>query len=318
MDEQSYADRFSREVDGLLNRVGRIDAEPMSPEYRQAVDLVRRLIESDFSNGSRVRQTLRCQLLNRISQAEEDIPRKESMMTTLPFHPTRPLRGTLVTIVGVALLVLLALVLLYPGGPAVAAQGIEDGTKTIILGSYSVAQKVVASATGKPAPADGWNLVLPGAVVGGNGMPGSNPVVRTVTTLKEAQALAVFPIRTPAYLPSDYSLREIKLAPIWTGPAELLLPSNPIVVLFYSKSGAELAIAEQPVGPQAGSDPNVSMGAITGFSTTSTLDQVQIDGHIGVWADNHVLIWQVGTTSYMIAGTKLDLVEATRIAESLK
>lgn len=315
MDEQSRADCFSREVDSLLNREGRTDAKPMSGEYSQALDMAFTLSRTDYSHESRVRQTLRRQLLTQISQSGLANPRKKAMAPQMPY-PAHLRRG-LLTAVGGAFALLLVLMLLYPAGPSVAAQGVEDSAKVIVLGSYSMAQKAEAWAVGKPAPSDEWSIVLPGIAIGGNGISGSNPVVRTVPTLKEAQALAAFSIRTPAYLPKGYALREIKLAPIWTGPAELLLPAYPGVFLFFSGPGSDIVIAEQPVGPQATRDPTVSVGAMTGFQTTGTLDQVEINGHVAAWAKDHALLWQAGNISYMIVSANLTLEYATRIAESL-
>ena len=80
MNERDWADRFSSDVDGLLNQAGRTDSEPTPTEYRQALDLARTLATADFSAESQVRQELRRRLLNRIGAREGWQLRKEYAM----------------------------------------------------------------------------------------------------------------------------------------------------------------------------------------------------------------------------------------------
>jgi hypothetical protein len=64
MNEKDWADRFTRDVDNLLDEAGQTDAEPMSAEYSHTLDLARGLITADFSAESQTRQILRRRLLN--------------------------------------------------------------------------------------------------------------------------------------------------------------------------------------------------------------------------------------------------------------
>jgi len=66
MGEEKMAERFCRDVDGILlgTGAGQNLAGPVSEEYRRAVDLARTLAEEDFSGECRVRQILRLRLLD--------------------------------------------------------------------------------------------------------------------------------------------------------------------------------------------------------------------------------------------------------------
>ena len=234
-------------------------------------------------------------------------------------YPHYGLRRRLLIGIGSALVLLLVMMFLYPGGPTVFAQGIGNGAKLIVLGAYSTAQTIEAQVTGKPAPDNAWHIsIFPGYGEGGNGLPGTNPTVRSVADLKEAQKIASFQIKTPGYLPEGYSLREVKLAPIWTGPGALLFPSAPSVYLFYGGSGSDVVVVQKPVGPQPGSPPGTEVGTAVGFMTNGTLEEVDLDGRTAVWADDRLLMWEADDISYLVGGPKLSLGEATRIAKSLK
>jgi len=316
MNERDWADRFSRDVDSLLNEAGRTDSEPTLIEYRQALDLACTLATTDFSAESQVRQTLRRRLLNRIGARKGWQRRREPLMKAYPRHR---LRRRLLVAIGGALALLLVMMFLYPGGPAVAAQGIGNGVKLIVLGAYSTAQRIEAFVTGQPPPDNGWDVALfPGFGVGGNGLPGTDPAVESVADLEEAQELILFHLRAPGYLPEGYTLREIKLAPIWTGAGALLFTSNPNAFMFYEGPGPLVVIVQQPVGPQSSSDPNVAVGQVVGFATNGTLEEVNLDGRTAAWMDDRILMWEDDGVSYVVGGPDLSLDEAIRIAESLE
>jgi len=313
MDEQDWADRFSRDVEDLLNEAGRADAEPTPTEYRQALDVACILAATDWSGESQVRTALRRKLLNRIDAREG---RKDIAMKTYPHYG---LRRRLLIGIGSALALLLVMMFLYQGGPTVFAQGVGNGAKLIVLGAYSTAQQVEARVTGKPLPDDAWHIsIFPGYGEGGNGFPGTNPTVRSVADLKEAQKIVSFQIKTPGYLPEGYVLREIELAPIWTGPGALLFPSAPNVYLFYGELGSDIVVVQKPVGPQPGSPPDTEVGTSVGLMTNGTLEEVDLDGRKAAWADGRLLMWEANGISYLVAGPKLSLDEAIRIAKSLK
>ncbi len=315
MNEQDWAYRFSHEVDDLLSKSGHVDFEPSPDDYRELLDLARTLIVTDFSHESREEHRLRWRLLERLDSPAVQRSRKESV-----FKPTPPLsvRRRLLASITVALAILLAVTFLFPGGPVAAAQSIANGVKLIVLGTYTTAQQIESIITGEPLPDDTWNIVLfPGVGVGGNGPPGTYPTVSSVKDLEEAQELTLFHIREPAYLPEGYILKEIKLAPVWTGLGDLLFPINPNVFFFYVGPDQDIVIVQQPVGPQPIGESGVVAGNFIGFATNGTLVEVEMNGHIAAWADDRLLIWEQDGVSYMVGGIGLNLEEAIRIATSL-
>jgi hypothetical protein len=312
MDERDLADRFNQDVDRLLNAAGRTDAEPVPTEYRRMLDVARRLASTDFSPDSDSRLALRRRLLSRMD-AQENL-RKEKPMRT---YPQLRLRRPLLVAIGVALVLLVAEMLLYPGGPAAAAYNVSTNVKLIVLGAYSRAQQIEAFVEGKPMPDDGWDVELfKGFGVGGNGLPGTNPEVRTVATFEEAQELVSFRIQVPTDLPEGYALREVKVAPLWTGPGAWL-PSNPGAYLFYGGPAEDIVIRESPVGPMPSGNPNVAVGGSFGFMTNGPLEEVTFNGHPAAWAEP-VLLWEENGISYIVGGPEMSLEEAMRIAESLR
>jgi hypothetical protein len=312
MNEQDVAERFSQDVDRLLAEVGRTDPEPLPTEYRQTLDVAHRLASTDFSPESDSRLALRHRLLSQMD-ARENLGKEKPMRT----YPQLNLRRPLLVAISLALVIFLVEMFLTPGGPAVAAYNVSTNVKLIVLGAYSTAQKVEAFVTGKPMPDDGYDVVLfKGFGVGGNGLPGTNPEVRTVTTLEEAQDLVSFRIRVPEYLPEGYALREVKVAPVWTGPGAWL-PSNPGAYLFYEGPSEVIVIAQRPVGPMPSGDPNVAVGVFSGFMTNGPLEEVTFNGHPAAWAEP-VLLWEEHSISYIVGGPEVSLDESIQIAESLK
>ncbi len=315
MNEQDWADRFTEDVDRLLHGTSQMDVESSSAEYRQMLDLARTLAATDFSSESRVRVVFRRRWLDRVDTQEAD---KEPLIRPYLLHPGVQRRRLWAAMCS-ALALLLVLTFFYPGGPTVAAQSIGNGARLIVLGAYSTAQKVEAYVTGQPLPEDSWHVqVFPGYGVGGNGLPGTNPIVRSTADLQEAQKLTTFHIRTPGYLPAGYNLQEIKLAPIWTGAGAWVVAQNPNAFSFYRGPGPDIAIVQQPVGPEVSHDPNVAVGVIVGFLTNGTLEEVKVRGHTATWADDHLLMWEEDGISFVVSGPRLTLDEAIHIAESLR
>jgi hypothetical protein len=317
MDERDWADRFICDVDGLLMEAGRMDSGPLPAEYRQALEMARLLATVDFSVESRERHALRLRLIDRARAWGGE--KKESPARAFRLRRRRGHR--LLVVIGGALVLLLAMVFLYPGGPAVAAQSIGNGIKMVVLGAYSTAQQAEAFVTGRPPPDPdgGWHIsIFPGHGVGGNAPPGTNPAVESVASFEEAQRRTAFSLRAPDYLPPGYVLREIKLAPVLTGPGTLLFSSNPNAFLFYEGPGPGIVIIQQSVGPQPGGNSSVAVGQVVGLVTDGPLVEVDLSGRTAAWADDCLLLWEENGISYEVGGPGLSLDEAVRIAESLK
>jgi len=184
MNEQDLADRFSHDVDSLLNRAGRTDSEPMPTEYRQALDLARTLATTDFSAVSQVRQELRRLLLNQIGTQGERQRQK-----AYPIRPSFWGRRSAVTLTAVlaAFFLIGSVLLLAPQVRAVAARSLEAGIE-IVLQRVRVREA-------KPQ----WRWELPASEVS------------TYATVAEAQEHVDFPIREPAYLPPGFRLEGVQV-----------------------------------------------------------------------------------------------------------
>jgi hypothetical protein len=315
MNEQDRVDRFSQDVNTLLEKSGHIGSEPLPEDYREVLTVAQTLAHIDFSQESLERQAIRNRLLSIIDSSKATSGSRNYMRSLRSYKLRKRL---LISITG-ALALLVVITISFPGGPAAAAQSISDGAKVIVLGAYSTAQRIESFITGKPIPHDTWDVsFFPGLGVGGNGLPGTNPVVRTLHSFQNAQELTNFRIRKPGYLPEGYSLKEIKLAPVWTEAGALLFKSNPNAFLFYRGPGPDIVIAQQPVGSEVIGDTGMAVGQVIGFVTNGTLIEVKLNGHIAAWADDRILIWEQDGLSYIVGGLDLNLEEAIRIGTSLR
>jgi hypothetical protein len=313
MDEQDWADRFDRDVEDLLNKARRADTEPMPTGYGQALDMARTLTATDWSEESRVQAALRRRLLNQIDAREE---RKD---TAMKMYPHYGLRHRLLIGIGSALALLLVMMFLYPGGPTVLAQGISEFVQSVVLGQYTTIHQVnpnqaVPASTRMPPPAtpiveqrnDLWVIRTAIGNFAGNVLPGQDATVRHFSTFDEAQAVVLFSLCQPSYLPAGYTLREAMVTPLdW-------------VLLFYGGPSGDIILAQMPGGERPGGDAWHSTFVKTGTLTDNPIEQVTLNGQPAGWVDGHSLMWEDKGISYTLGGLNLSLDEATRIAESLK
>ena len=316
MNEREWADRFSRDVDSLLNEAGRTDSEPTPAEYRQALDLARTLATTDFSAESQVRQSLRRRLLNQVGAREGWQRRKEITMRTF-FRQRHPA----VILAAVVLVALLVVTLAWPGALTAAAQGITDFVQGLRLGPHTIIQQVdpdwAASHSTKPPPAtpvvkqrsDGWTIQMALGNFGGNVLPGWDVTVRRFSAFDEAQAAIPFSLRQPGYLPVGYALREAMVAP---GDATFL---------FYDGPNGDIILVQTPVYDRVEKQSDnyvVGTAVVIGMLTDKPIEEVTLNGRRAGWVEGNGLIWEADGVSYTLGGANLSLDEAIRIAESLE
>jgi hypothetical protein len=314
MNEREWADRFTHEVNGLLDEARRTDSEPMLAEYRQALELARTLVTLDLSDESRVRTTLRRQLLNRVGKQEERQPHREN--SRCAFWQRRPL----LSLLAVSLVAFLMVALTWPGALAAAAQGIENWVHSLKVGQNTSIHQVnptqanpdQASSPRLPATpiveqrGDLWIIRTAAGNFAGNVLSGHDAVVYRVHTFGEAQASVPFPLRQPDDLPSGYTLREAMVTPsAW-------------VFLFYAGPNGEILLAQYPVGRQPSNAGGYVNSAMVGTLTDQPIEAVTLNGQPAAWVEGHSLMWETDGVSYVLGGATLSLEEAIRIAESLK
>ena len=186
---------------------------------------------------------------------------------------------------------------------------LNDLIKTVILGPYTTAYQVEPSEdhTPLPTPEDHWSIKTEIGNFGGNTAPGVPPVIRTVSTFEEAQALVNFHLLAPGFLPEGYALREIKLAP----------EGIDWVLLFYGGPGADIIIVQMFVGQLPSDDPNTVSAFASGLITDGTMEEVDFDGRPAVWVEGDHLMWEAGDRSITVGGLDLGLETAMKIARSL-
>jgi hypothetical protein len=318
MNENELAERFDRDVDQMLSSNLKHHDEPTSTEYRQAIDLARKLTSTDFSVTSIIKKPLLNQLLSS--------NRKETTMLNV----SRRMIG-----LRLMLFVLVSLLLLFMVSPItfqVAAKNLADFIKTIRVGDYTWIQQneKPENATHQP------DLLLSEPVVeykdgiwilrtfignfGGDPLPGHNKKVQSFDSIEDAQAIAPFSIHKPSALPAGHELQAVMVTP------------SDWVFLFYSNSKGNLVIAQLPVGEITVNQPSemtnsVPVGPVTvgqkntvgvGMLTDKDVETVLVNNQPASWVEGTGLMWESEGMSFMAGGTGLTKEEVIQIAESMK
>ena len=315
-DEQDWADRFGRDVDGLLNQVGQTDPKPLPTEYRQALDLARTLATVDFSDESQVRHTLRRRLLNQIGAREGWQLRKEYIMRTF-FRQRR----AAVILASVVLVGLLVVTLAWPGALTAAAQAIEDFVQSLGVGPHTTVRQVdpewATAHPQRPLPATPvveqrgrlWTIRTAIGNFGGNPLPGNDAAVKRFDTFNEAQAAAPFDLRKPGYLPAGYTLRETMVTP------------SEWAFLFYDGPYGDIILVQALVYTRVEKISETEMvgtSSSIGILTDGPIEEVELNGRRAAWVEDRSLTWEAEGVSFLLGGPSLSLGEAIRIAESLE
>lgn len=323
MNERDWADRFDRDVERSLRRGWPQDEVSTPMEYRLTLEMARCLAESDFSDESRVRESLQRRLLAQV-QGEGQVHQNALERPYFSFG-----RRTLAGITMLVLCLMLVLGFTYGDTVAAAAQDAYRVLQHIVLGEDATVTQVDSLDELRASPAPEVDVSLLWSVrtdignFGGNVFPGMETEVRSLTSLAEAQEQVSFPIRTPAFLPAGYSLREIKLSP----------PGVPVMAfLFYEGPGREIIIVENPLGIQwkeesepvvNGDDGTVTITTTVGAAasmliTDETVERLNFNGRPATWVGGYRLDWTEHGVGYTVGGLDLTLDQALRIAASLQ
>lgn len=303
MNEQDWADRFSHDVDNLLNEARRMDSEPTPTEYRQALDLAHTLATTDFSTESQMRRALRRRLLN-WTDAREGGQGQSA-----------------VTLAAIVLAALLVVALAWPGVLTAAAQAIEDFVQILGVGPHTTVHQVdpewATAHPQRPLPATpvveqrGRLWVIRTAIgnFAGDVLPGNDAAVQRFDTFNEAQAAAPFDLCKPGYLTAGYALREAMVTP------------SDRVFLFYDGPYGDIILVQSPVYTRVERLSETEMvGTLSsiGILTDGPIEEVTLNGRRAAWVEERSLVWEADGISYLLGGPNLNLDEAIRIAESLE
>jgi hypothetical protein len=206
------------------------------------------------------------------------------------------------------LLVLLVAFVTVAFVPSVQAQ-VRNVIRRIVYGNYSVIEQIDAQEIPEPRPLpdDMWSVDTDIGGWGGNTPPGMAPIVKSVATLGNAQALASFTILAPTNLPEGYRLREAKISPAGS------------VFLFYGGPGKDITIIESLVGPGPDSGFVQSQTGSYSVVVNGEVEEVDFDGRKAVWTpDLPSLMWEADGINFTVGGLDLSLEQAMEIARSLR
>lgn len=312
MNEQDWADRFSRDVDSLLSTTDESGYGQMTDDYRQMFALARTLSTTDFSGESWVRQVLRRRLLNQIDARAGRRFGREKLVRALSWghHPA-------LFLVVVVLASLFIVSWTWPGTLTATAQGVENFVQSLRLG-YNTSVHRLGSGQAAPLQRQSspvvevkqWNnyWVIRTSIgnFGGNVSPGQVAIVHRLLTFGEAQEIVHFRLRQPGYLPKGYTLREVIVSPIGS------------VFLFYGGPDGDIVLLQTPVGTQSGGDTERVITAAIQTVTDQPIESATLNGEPAAWIEGRGLMWEADSISYTVGGANLSLEEATRIATSLK
>lgn len=318
MNENELAELFDKDVDQMLRSNQKHHDEPTSTEYRQAIDLARKLTSTDFSVASKMRRPLLNQLLS--------VNRKETGMLNF----SRKMIGLRLTLF--VLVSLLLLLMVSPMTLQVAAKNLVEFIETIRVGDYTWIQQNEKPENVSSQPdllpsepmveyKDGmWKIRTSIGNFGGDPLPGHSKKVQNFKTIAEAQAITPFSIRQPYSLPAGYDLQQVMVSP------------SDWVFLFYRHSNGNLVIAQLPVGEITINEPgeatnSVPVGSVTvgqkntvgvGMLTDKDVETVSVNNQPAAWIEETGLMWEINGVSFVAGGPGLTREEIIQIAESMK
>lgn len=255
--------------------------------------LTRELAETDWSDESRVRASLRRRLLDRPAGSAPMWRRYPRLVTA-----------------AASVLLLTALFVAHPGLRAAVVKPVWEFLQRVVVGEHTEAV-VVAPPTDAELEAileerargleDGtrWTMRTAVGTLGGEVPEGRSPVLRTYNSLRIAEAEVHDPFVKPTYLPEAYRFDHLVLTP------------SDSVVLWYRAPGRWITLVQDRVHPGA-TTMAMTMGG------DSSMQEVTIGGATGAWINDGKLVWEDDGRSYSLEGTELTLADARSIALSLE
>lgn len=312
-DQELYADRFSAEVDRMLEQHGRAEDGGPPSEYGAMLALAERLATLDFSQDSVLKPQLRRRLLDRI-ETDSKFRRSRPVGWHRLLSP-RPRRALFAV---VALAAVVMLVGWTPVGRAMA-QAVEQFFQELRWSNTTV-QQMSPGATPDPtieararfqeelAAGRAWEFTFEGRSFAGCC---SHAVRNQIVTLQQAKNEAGFGLHLPTVLPDDYVLEEIRLLDV---PPYL-------VFAIYSGASGRLGLEQSVVGitSEQHTDPGTTIVESRSVSvvTDGTVEKVMVGETSAALIDGESLVWETDHISYRLIGPGLSAQTLIRVAESL-
>ncbi len=183
--------------------------------------------------------------------------------------------------------------------------------REVLLSDYASVKQVEWQPDSKPSetPENRWMIET---VLGGSGgelPPGTDPTVRSFTSIQKAQEHTDLLLRKPGYLPDGYALREVRLPPAGASEEQ--------AYLFYGNPGREIILFMGRIGEQPEEAPGLTTIKVSVIATNGSIEEVTVGEHPAAWIDGEMLAWEAGNILYEIGGRGLSLDVALRIAESI-
>jgi hypothetical protein len=312
MTEDRQARRFQEELDEVLDAAVPAPDRDFSEETdREMLEIAARLASTDFSAESHVRESLREEVVQRSSSVRR--------MAMFAWFGRIWGSGSLVLGPATAALVMLVVMIAWPGAVAAAADGIEQFVRRLVLDeTTSVRQATDADRVSIPGLDRGDPVTEEGRAViwvarttvreldGSETFPGDGRETKTYTDPKLAQEDLEFRLRLPAELPEGYSLARIRLTP--TGWA----------LSHYEGPGGQLILAHVPRDAPDPGDAEAGFGTTVEVLTDDPITAATVNGAPAAWIEGQSLSWVDDGVTYTLGGGQLTLAEAVRVAESLR
>ena len=316
MTEDERVRRFQADVDQILNTGQAPPVEDGDGAYGETLATAARLAQADFSVESQVRESLRREIGQRSA-----IDHRMNPLSWLS-----GLRAPRIYLLGptAAVLVMLVIMLAWPGAVAAAAETIERFVRQLVLDESTTVRQIDDDETGLGLEGTGLGLDDDsiifedgGAVIWverttiheGADLPpdwslvSESEIFPDVLTAREHLD---FPLREPAELPDGYSLAQVRVTPTGWALSRYSGPEGPIL------------IAHVPQGASAILDSGRLVSTTVEILTDCPIEEVTVNGRTAAWVDGQSLSWVEDGVAYTLSGAKLTLAEAVRIAESMR
>jgi hypothetical protein len=313
-DQGHYANRFSTEVDRILEQQGQSEEGGPPPEYNEMLALAEQLAALDFSQDSPLQPRLRRRLLSR--QEEQVAVRGHSRWwhRLVPPRPRRAL-GPLMTLV-----TLVMLVGWTPAGRAVTqavGQFIRElrwphtTLHQLPKGNQPQVTADLREHRETPTPPE---QTCQFSFEGRDfecGDSEDEPVRDEIVPLSQAMAEAGFDFQVPSFVPDGFVLSEVRL--LGTAPYGVFM-------IFEGQDG-RLGLYQSSVGVVSEERTSENVVVVEqreiAVLTDRVIDDVTVGTTQAALIDGESLVWEENDISFRLIGPGLGAETLLRIAESL-
>ena len=313
-DQERYANRFSTEVDRILEQQGQSEEVGPPPEYDKMLVLAEQLAALDFSQDSPLQPRLRRRLL---SWQEERIAVRGNprWWRRLSFPRSRRALGA-----WMALVTLVTLVGWTPAGRAVA-QAVGQFIRELRWPHTTLHQlpkgnqpQVTADLRERQETPTPSGQTCQFSFEGRDfecGDSEDEPVRDEIVPLSQAVIEAGFDFQVPTFLPDSYVLSEVRL--LGTAPYG--------VFMIYEGQDGRLGFYQSSVGVVSQERMSENVVVVEQREIAVLTDRVIEDVTVGTTQaaliDGESLVWEENDISFRLIGPGLDAETLVRIAESL-